>query len=106
MQINKLNNIIFLKDVESNIIEEAFIILKNNVNINNFEENNKIQDKNQIDILKEAELLINTKIDENNIKYEKYKMRILEKIYKRVRNINCLLVICSFLLFLITKYVT
>ena len=31
MQINKTDNVIFLKDVESNIIDEAFIILKKNV---------------------------------------------------------------------------
>ena len=30
MQINTTENVIFLKDVESNIIEEAFIILKEN----------------------------------------------------------------------------
>ena len=36
MQINKLNNIVFLKDLESNIIEEAFVVLKEKVKINNF----------------------------------------------------------------------
>ena len=28
MQINKTNNVIFLKDLESNIIQEAFVVLK------------------------------------------------------------------------------
>ena len=31
MQISKTENVIFLKDVESNLIQEAFIILKENV---------------------------------------------------------------------------
>lgn len=105
MQVNKLNNIIFLKNVESNIIEEAFVVLKNNININNLEVNNKIQDRNQIDILKEAELLINTKIEESNIRYEKYKMKRLEEKYKKVRILNCVLAISSFIIFLITKYI-
>ena len=30
MQINKTNNVIFLKDVESNVIQEAFVVLKEN----------------------------------------------------------------------------
>ena len=41
MQINKLNNIVFLKDLESNIIEEAFVVLKEKVKINDIKENCK-----------------------------------------------------------------
>ncbi len=37
MQLNKLDNIVFLKDLESNIIEEAFIVLKDNVNFTKME---------------------------------------------------------------------
>ena len=33
MQLEKVNNIIFLKNIESNIIQEAFIVLKDNYKI-------------------------------------------------------------------------
>ena len=35
MQINKTDNVIYLKEVESNIIEQAFIILKDKYNYYN-----------------------------------------------------------------------
>ena len=52
MQTNKANNVIFLKNTESNIIEEAFLILKENVKINDFKDN---KENKKIDVLKEAE---------------------------------------------------
>jgi DNA polymerase III epsilon subunit-like protein len=89
MQLNKLNNIIFLKDVESNIIEEAFVVLKNNIEIKEIDakstEKNKLQ---EINILKEAELLINKEIEEKNIKYEKFKIKKLEKKIKFLKIVN------------------
>ena len=52
MQLNKLDNIVFLKDLESNIIEEAFIVLKDNVNFTKMEkEKYKKMKKIQIFIL-------------------------------------------------------
>ena len=104
MQINKLNNIVFLKDLESNIIEEAFEVLKEKVKINNIKENCKLKEKNEVNILKEAEILINSKLDENNIEFEKFKLKTLEKKYKRIKIINILLLILIGLLFLLSKY--
>lgn len=104
MQINKLNNIVFLKDLESNIIEEAFVVLKEKVKINDIKENCKLKEKNEVNILKEAEILINSKLDENNIEFEKFKLKTLEKKYKRIKIINILLLILIGLLFLLSKY--
>ncbi len=104
MQINKLNNIVFLKDVESNIIEEAFVVLKGKVKINDIQENVKSEEKNNINILKEAELLINSKLDENSIEYEKFKVKTLEKKYKKIKIINTILLISIGVLVLIFKY--
>ena len=33
MQKNKLNNVIVLKEISSNIVEEAIVVLKPNVNL-------------------------------------------------------------------------
>lgn len=94
MQLNKLNNIIFIKKPESNIIEEAFIILKDNVKINDFCNNNINTFKlDQIDIQKEAENIINKEIQEQNIEYEKFKLKKLEKKNRRLKLINFLIIL-------------
>lgn len=96
MQLNKLNNIIFLKNPESNLIDEAFIILKENVKINEFSSNNINTFKlDQVDIQKEAENIINSQIQEKNIEYEKFKLKKLEKKNKRLKLVNLLLIIIA-----------
>lgn len=102
MQVNKTNNIVFLKNVESNLIEEAVVILKNGVTLNNNlkEKTNKKEEKN-INILKEAELIINQKIKENDIKFEKYKVNKLEKKIKILKFINSILILLGTIIFFI-----
>ncbi len=96
MQLNKLNNIIFIKKPQSNIIDEAFIILKDNVKINDFSFNNINTFKlDQIDIQKEAENIINKEIQEKNIEYEKFKLKKLEKKNKRLKLLNLLIIILA-----------
>lgn len=91
MQINKLNNIVFLKDLESNIIEEAFVVLKDNVNLNQFEKYSKEINGNKT-IQKEAEFLINNELEINDIKFEKYKFKKLNNKYKILKLINIVLI--------------
>ena len=80
MQISKTNNVIFLKDVESNIIKEAFIVLKDNVRFENQQQESRVENTNRtIEILKEAELLINEEINKRNLNYEKL-LKIKDKI--------------------------
>lgn len=102
MQVNKTNNIVFLKNVESNLIEEAVVILKNGVTLNNNlkEKTNKKEEKN-INILKEAELIVNQKIRENDIKFEKYKVNKLEKKIKILKFINSILILLGTIIFFI-----
>ena len=102
MQVNKTNNIVFLKNVESNLIEEDVVILKNGVTLNNNlkEKTNKKEEKN-INILKEAELIVNQKIKENDIKFEKYKVNKLEKKIKILKFINSILILLGTIIFFI-----
>lgn len=92
MQVNKTNNVIFLKNVESNIIKEAFVILKDNVRIKESEEKNSNTIK-KINILKEAELLINQKIIQSKIEYDKFKINRLEKKIRLLKIINIVIVV-------------
>ena len=102
MKVNKNNNIVLLKNVESNLIEEAVVILKNGVTLNNNlkEKTNKKEEKN-INILKEAELIVNQKIKENDIKFEKYKVNKLEKKIKILKFINSILILLGTIIFFI-----
>lgn len=98
MQLNKLNNIVFLKDVESNLIEEAFVVLKDNVNLTKLEEKiNKAEAKKSV--LNEVEVLINTELKVNELKFEEYKFKKLSKKYNFLKIINIILVVVSVFIF-------
>ena len=99
MQISKTNNVIFLKNVESNIIKEAFIVLNDNVNLKREIEKNVFESTNRtIEVLKEAELLINEEINKNNLKFEKYKLLKLQRKFKiqKIINVFCIILIIFF----------
>ena len=104
MQINKTDNVIFLKDVESNLIQEAFVILKDNIRIEKDNRNEKALKKEikQINILKEAEALINQEIDKNNLSFEKYKILKLQRKLRILKMFNILCVI-AFISYIIIK---
>jgi hypothetical protein len=86
-----MKNIVFLKDLPSNLVEEAFVILKENIKLKNLECIEKNKEKflkseekctNEY-ILKEAELLVASYIEKieanekkeipNNVINKKYK---------------------------------
>ena len=90
MQINKTDNVIFLKDVESNIIDEAFIVLKKNVKFS--ENENKYINKLKIDALKEAEIIINERLEKDKNSYEKFKILKLNRKVKLLKWANIVLI--------------
>ncbi len=95
MQINKTDKVVFLRDVESNIIQDAFVILKENVKFE-IEEKKKSDVKNPRNeeyILKEAESIINNEISACNLKYDKFKILKLEKKLKIQKTFNIFCVI-------------
>lgn len=94
MEISNMKNIVVLKNLPSNLVDEAFVILKQNKKIKKLEliENNKFKtnkekEKNTNEyVLKEAQMLISyymDKIDKNNKK--EIPNKILKKKYKRLK---------------------
>lgn len=77
-----LKNIIVVKNIPSNIVEEAFIIVKENLKIEKLDINKKSENKL---IVKEAEDIIKNceKIIEKN--EEDNKIQKIEKKYKRLK---------------------
>lgn len=101
--MDKLRNIVILKDLPSNTIEEAFVVLKKNQKVKKFEhienhnefkfERNGEEDKDFV--IREAELLIQSYLDnyKNNEKGE-------DNLYKKNRRLKKAVVLLSCSLFL------
>lgn len=102
MDVKAMKNMVVLKDLPSNVVEEAFVVLKKNVKIHKTEvlENNKknkgvTKASNSNDfVIKEAELVLQEYIDKieikNPIKLKKYEKDISKK-YKRLKALTIFL---------------
>lgn len=89
MEIKNLRNMIVLKNLPSNMIEEAIIVLKQNVNeknlkyVNNNYKDNYYEKTNKNYIVKEAELIVSDyikNIEKNKLKKFNIKHRKMKKI--------------------------
>lgn len=100
MQLNKLDNIVFLKDVESNIIEQAFIVLKDNVNLKKIENDGGKQKEKKL-LLSEAETLINNELKINDLNFKEYRINKINKKYKILKIVNIILI--GIIIFMILK---
>lgn len=110
MDTSSLKNIVVLKDLPSNIVEEAIVVLKENQKIQKLEliDKSKKQNKEQSQvktiseqgqkpkdyIIKEAQMLISDYISriENKNKTENQSIQNLKKKYKKLKNINYILI--------------
>lgn len=94
MEASKLKNMVVLRNLPSNIVDEAIIILKANKKIKNLEliENSRSQNKekkdtgNQEYILKEAEMLVSSYISKMEKEESKAKSKdVLKEKYNRLK---------------------
>lgn len=102
-----MKNMIVLKDLPSNLIEEAFVVLKENKKIHKYqmienkEDNKKSKEvkNNKEYIIKEAEMLLKSYTEELEKKTPKWKnnMKKLEKKYKNSIKLNFLLLFTTIL---------
>lgn len=104
MDSKTMKNIIILKDLPSNMVEEAFVIFKDNVKIHKTQkvEKNKIpqkeeKPKNKEYMVKEAEMIISDYI--SKIEKKEYEItnsnKTLNKKYKRLKAITIFLAMFS-----------
>lgn len=102
MDNNDMRNIVILKNLPSNLIEEAFVVLKKNQKIKKYEyvenfSNDSFENKNRENedeyIVKEAELVISNYINNlENQDIKGFKMNsYLAKKYKKLKKIACVL---------------
>ena len=104
MEIENMKNIVVLKNLPSNMVEEALVILKPNLkikDINRIKENtNKESNKKGTAVntkkpkeyvVKEAEMLVSNYITNIEKKEKTYRKEVLEKKYKRLKGFTFLL---------------
>ena len=99
MNSNQMKNIIVLKNLPSNIVDEAFIILKNNKKIKSLEriekQNTNLTEKQKTGeyIVKEAEMAIGNYLSriEKEKQQKSYSVRQIETRYKRMKSITIIL---------------
>jgi len=92
MDIQNMKNMVVLKNLPSNLIEEAFVVLKDNVKVNkekiaeNKKEKKKINNiKTKDYVIKEAEMIVSeyiSKIETKEFKGTKEKIKLEEKCKK------------------------
>lgn len=107
MEESKMKNMIVLKDLPSNIVDEAFVILKQNKKIKKEDyANNVVKDKpittkygSRDYMVREAEMVINNYLSdiENEKKLKEYNVKQLEKKYKRMKKLAYILGVTTFL---------
>lgn len=96
MNQSNLKNMVVLKNLPSNIVEEAIVILKTNKKVKKVEkieknktlENTTSKNKDNDYILKEAEMLVSNYISRLEEKKQKKKTnnKKMEEKYKRIKN--------------------
>ena len=93
--MDNLKNIVVIKDLPSNLIDEAFLILKPNKKKESFEYAKKQIEKNKFGnskdyVIKEAEILIDSFLNKNDIANKKEIDKLKSK-NKRLKKINIIL---------------
>ena len=100
MDYNQMKNMIVIKSIPSNVIEEAIVILKSNKKIkipkeleNKANSTHHSKEKNNNYILKEAESVICNYLSkiEKQKKIKSYEINKLEKKYKKLKIITSIL---------------
>ncbi len=105
--MSDMKNMIVLKDLPSNLIEEAFVVLKENKKIHKYQtvenkekgkESREVKDNKEY-IVKEAEMLIKSYTEELERNTPKWKnnMKKLERKYKTSIKINFFLLFTTML---------
>ena len=107
MEASKLKNMVILKNLPSNIVEEAIVILKENKKVKKLEKidkNKKTEYKreNKKDyVLKEAELVVSSYIEELEEK-KKTKEKLNKKTSQKLKKLKIYSYITSIILFIET----
>ncbi len=118
MDISNMKNIIVLKNLPSNLVDEAIVVLKENKKVKKYQYIERKNDKNEEDnkeklkkeennsqyIIKEAESVVSQYITNLEMKSPKWKnnLKKLESRYKRSLQLNLILTAVAIISFLVS----
>ena len=119
MNISNMKNIIVLRNLPSNLVDEAIVVLKENKKVKKYQyaddvkvdnvdqqkkKTGKTVDNTKEYIIKEAELVVNNYLSNLETKSPKWKNNVkkLEKKYKQSIKLNILLGIATFISIIIS----
>lgn len=80
-----LKNIVVLKDLPSNIIEEAFVVVKQNLKIDDINQKDSANIKQENYVIKEAQMVINEYLKNLENKSNQKQIEKIEEKYKKLK---------------------
>ncbi|MBO5413784.1 MAG: hypothetical protein J6A29_05830 [Clostridia bacterium] len=94
MNESKMKNMVVLKNLPSNIVEEAYVVLKPNKNYKNLQKQENVDERLSADyVVKEAEMVISnylSKIEDKKI-IKNSEVEKIKKKYKKLKNASMIL---------------
>lgn len=94
MNESKMKNMVVLKNLPSNIVEEAYVVLKPNKNYKNLQKQENVDERLSADyVVKEAEMVISnylSKIEDKKI-IRNSEVEKIKKKYKKLKNASMIL---------------
>lgn len=94
MNENKMKNMVVLKNLPSNIVEEAYVVLKPNKNYKNLQKQENVDERLSADyVVKEAEMVISnylSKIEDKKV-IKNSEVEKIKKKYKKLKNASMIL---------------
>lgn len=94
MNESKMKNMVVLKNLPSNIVEEAYVVLKPNKNYKNLQKQESVDERLSADyVVKEAEMVISnylSKIEDKKI-IKNSEVEKIKKKYKKLKNASMIL---------------
>ena len=95
MNESKMKNMVVLKNLPSNIVEEAYVVLKPNKNYKNLQKQENTDERLSADyVVKEAEMVISnylSKIEDKKV-IKNLEVEKIKKKYKKLKNASAILV--------------
>lgn len=95
MNDNRLKNMIIIKDLPSNIVEEAYVILKPNQKFKKYieKQENQKEEMSTDYVVKEAEMVVSNYLSkiEDNKTIRNLEVQKIEKKYRKLRNLSWIL---------------
>lgn len=94
MNESKMKNMVVLRNLPSNIVEEAYVVLKPNKNYKNLQKQENVDERLSADyVVKEAEMVISnylSKIEDKKI-IKNSEVEKIKKKYKKLKNASMIL---------------